>query len=80
MYATQTETPITKTAALRIIGLPATFVERIREMDNTAIQVTYLVSVDEDEQVIRCSTFISKSAFEHDAIFIATHKAKFAGN
>ena len=80
MYATQTENPITKTAALRIIGLPATFVERIREMDNTAIQVTYLVSEDEDEFEIRCSTFISKSAFVRDAAFMAAHKAKFARN
>ena len=76
MYAT----PITKTAALRILGLPAQFVERVREMDNGCIQATYLVSDDEDEFENRCSTFISKSAFERDGAFMAAHKAKFTRN
>lgn len=52
---------INKTAARRILPF-ATRIEQLRQMRNGAIQVTYLVGQQ------RCSTFISRKAFERDFV------------
>lgn len=61
------QVPVTRTAARRILGCAV--VEAVRTMRNGAIQVTYRHT----EKSSRCSTFISRKAFERD--FIEFRKA-----
>lgn len=62
--------PITRTAARRI--LDCAVVEAVRTMRNGAIQVTYRRT----EQGSRCSTFISRKAFDRDFVEFRKNGAK----